>query len=150
MDTTLINKRKKVFKKRVGRGGNRGKTCGRGTKGQKARAGHSIKPAFRDIFASIPKLRGHGKTRARGVNSGRPKIESINISMLDKYFEDGARITPQILVLKKLVPKAKGKKPFVKILGNGDLSKKFIITNCFLSKTAKEKIESAGGVIHTY
>ena len=47
----------------VGRGGKRGKTSGRGTKGQKARSGHKIRPAFRDIIKKIPKLRGRGKNK---------------------------------------------------------------------------------------
>ena len=135
-------------KKRVGRGGARGKTSGRGTKGQKARAGHSIKPAFRDVFESVPKLRGHNKNRARVTNPNKKVSEAIDISTIERVFKDGSRINPQILVKKKLIRKHKGFKPSVKILGLGEVSKKFIISNCSTSKVAAEKITKAGGVIH--
>jgi large subunit ribosomal protein L15 len=52
---------------RVGRGGVRGKTSGRGTKGQKARSGRKMRPEMRDLIKKIPKLRGHGKNRARTI-----------------------------------------------------------------------------------
>jgi len=67
--------------KRVGRGGKRGKTSGRGMKGQKARAGTSGRPEMRDIIKKIPKLRGHGKNRARTVNAERILPSVVNLSV---------------------------------------------------------------------
>ncbi len=80
--------------KRVGRGGGRGKTSGRGTKGQKARAGHSIMPAIREQLKKIPKLRGRG---IGGLRSIQDKPAVINIAHLEKFFSAGDTVTPKIL-----------------------------------------------------
>jgi large subunit ribosomal protein L15 len=133
--------------RRIGRGGKRGKTSGKGHKGQKSRAGHSIRPAERDIIKRLPKLRGHGKNRARTVNPDRIRPLVVNISELEKTFKDGDKVTPRDLVTKKLVPTLSGRVPTVKILGFGKLSKKITIVNCDYSKSAKEAIEKAGGEI---
>ncbi len=69
--------------KRIGRGGKRGKTSGKGHKGQKARAGNSSRPEMRDIIKKLPKLRGHGKNRARTVNSERVLPVVVNVSALE-------------------------------------------------------------------
>lgn len=135
-------KRKHQNKKsrQVGRGGKRGKTSGRGTKGQKARAGHKIRPQLRDEIKKIPKLRG------RGVNANRSivvKPRAINLVDLEAAFASGDAITLETLVQKGLVNR--GEK--VKILGTGDLSKKLTITGFKVSASAKEKIEKAGGTV---
>jgi len=75
----LKRKTKAKTKKRVGRGGIRGKTSGRGHKGQNARAGHRVRPEIRDMFKKLPKLRGHGVNRARTVNSSVVKPTPINL-----------------------------------------------------------------------
>ena len=147
MDTSLINTTR-TYKKRVGRGGKRGKTAGKGTKGQKSRAGKSIRPAFRDVFASMPRLRGHNKNRGRTVNSSRSKIATINVSDLEKRFKEGAKINPSVILKHKLVSQYRGRKPIVKILGMGDLKKSFHINNCIVSKTAEEKITKVGGKVY--
>lgn len=134
-------------KKRVGRGGTRGKTSGRGHKGQKARAGGGGRPEIRDMIKKLPKLRGHGVNRSRTVNAGRVDPEVINVGTLNGLFSDGERITPKLLLSKKLVSRNKGRTPKVKILGNGELSKKFTIVGSEVSKSAKEAIEKAGGTI---
>src|SRR5688500_14316466 len=90
-------------KKRVGRGGKRGKTSGRGTKGQKARSGHRIRPEARDIIKKIPKRRGYGKHRADSARGTRVLPVIINISLLDKYFKDGDTISPETLREKGLL-----------------------------------------------
>lgn len=133
--------------RRVGRGGKRGKTAGRGTKGQKARAGRKLRPESRDLIKKLPKRRGHGKNRARTVNSGRVKFVVVNLSKLDEIFAAGEKVAPSFLVSRKVISKKGGKIPSVKILGDGELSKKFIISKCLVSKSAKEKIEKAGGKI---
>lgn len=143
----LKRKTKNTTSTQVGRGGKRGKTSGRGHKGQKARAGHSIRPEARDMIKRIPKLRGHGKNRARTVNSGRKPIVALDVSVLEKHVESGAKVTPQYLVEKKIVEAKGGKIPSVKILGQGDVSKKITVEGCLVSATAKEKIEKAGGSV---
>lgn len=131
--------------KLVGRGGKRGKTSGKGGKGQTARAGHRVRPAMRDIIKKLPKLRGHGKNRARSVFYRGPEAV-VNVSALN-VFESGSTVNPTALVARGLIGEAFGKNPKVKILGNGDLTVKVSIERCSVSETAKEKIEKAGGSI---
>lgn len=139
-------KRRTKNKKRatVGRGGKKGKTSGRGTKGQKARAGHKIRPEIRDVIKRLPKLRG------RGVNSNlsiqtKPKV--ISLEVLAAAFKTGEKITPKILVEKGVLELYKGRVPEVKILNNGDISISLTIVGCAVSKEAKAKIEKAGGSV---
>lgn len=131
--------------KLVGRGGKRGKTSGKGGKGQTARAGHRVRPAMRDIIKKLPKLRGHGKNRAQSVFYRGPEAV-VNVGALN-IFESGATVNPTALVARGLIGEAFGKNPRVKILGNGDLTVKVSIERCDVSTTAKEKIEKAGGTI---
>lgn len=132
---------KKKSKKRVGRGGKRGTYSGRGIKGQKSRAGHKIRPQMRDTIKKIPKKRGYK------FKSFRKKPEIINVGLLDEKFKDGDKITPASLLGVGLVKKISGKTPQVKLLGDGTLTKKFLVSECQISKSAKEKILKAGGEI---
>jgi large subunit ribosomal protein L15 len=132
--------------KRIGRGGKRGKTSGRGGKGQTARAGSSMRPEMRDIIKRLPKLRGFGKNRARTVNSGRIVPIAVNVSALEAAFENGAQVTVATLKTAGVISRS-GKTTKVKILGNGELTKKLTVTGCIVSGSAKEKIEKAGGSI---
>lgn len=125
-------------KKRIGRGGKRGTYSGKGIKGQKSRAGAKMRPIVRDLLKRYPKLRGHNF-------SPNSNVLAINISVLDKVFDDGAIIEPKTLSLKGLV--RKGKKPEIKILGMGKTEKKFHLKGCMVSKNAREIIEKAGGKI---
>jgi len=134
-------------KRRVGRGGKRGKTSGRGHKGQKSRAGHSIRPAERDIIKRLPKRRGHGVNRSRTVDPSRVRPVAVNLRDLEAGFEVGDRVTPKDLAVKKLVNTRAGRLPKVKILGLGKITKKITIANCEVSKSAREAIEKAGGEI---
>lgn len=134
--------------KRVGRGGVRGKTSGRGHKGQKARAGHSIRPEIRDAIKKIPKKRGHGKNRARTVNDSVTKPIPINIAALESVYESGDIVTPSTLRSKGLVRGYRGKNMKVKILGQGSLTKKLSVANCLVSKSAREHVEKAGGAVN--
>ena len=131
--------------RQVGRGGKRGKTSGRGTKGQKARAGSKLRPEMRDIIKKIPKKRGYGKNRGRTVNSSVVKALPINLSILEKVFSDGDVVTPALLIEKGTLKKVKGRIPRIKILGMGEITKKVTIEGCVVSKSASEKIEKAGG-----
>ena len=109
--------------KRKGRGhatGN-GKTAGRGHKGQKARSGGIPKRGFNNIFAK--------------------PLESVNVSVLDK-FDDGAVVDAQALLDAGILSKCRYG---VKILGNGEITKKLTVKAAAFSETAKQKIEAAGG-----
>ncbi len=140
----LQRKTTNTREKRVGRGGKRGKTSGRGTKGQKARAGHKIRPEVRDLIKKLPKLRGRG---IHGLRAFHPKPSIINLSSLERAFETGDTISPSVLLSRGLIVVRKGATPKVKILGAGELSKKLTFKGCFFSESAKAAVEKAGGVI---
>ena len=128
----------------VGRGGKRGKTSGRGGKGQTARAGHKIRPEIRDMIKRVPKLRGSGKNI---FQSFQQKSLPINLDLIEKHFSAGDKITPQILAEKGLVSGNKGNELNVKVLATGDITKKLTFSGCTFSASAKAKIEKAGGTI---
>lgn len=133
--------------KRIGRGGKRGKTSGRGGKGQTARAGNSTRPEMRDIIKKLPKLRGHGVNRAQTVNNERVLAVPVNLSVLEKTFTAGDTVSPKTLVAKGIVKSVGKKVPVVKILGTGEITKKFIIEGCTISASAKAKVETTGGEV---
>ena len=126
--------------KRLGRGtgSGLGKTSGKGHKGQNARSGGGVRPGFEGgqlpLFRRLPK---------RGFSNAMFKVEyaTINVSDLEK-FEDGAVVTPELLkemgILKKQLAG-------VKVLGNGELTKKITVKAHKFSESAKEKIEAIGG-----
>jgi len=133
-------------KKRIGRGGKRGKTSGKGHKGQNARTGNSSRPEIRDFIKKFPKLRGEGKNG----NKNKEIITyhaPVNISDIEKHFENGSVVSPKALVQKGLVAYKKAQIPSVKILGTGELTKKVTVKGCVISKAALEKIEKAGGSV---
>ena len=145
MLNTLKRTTKNKKAKLVGRGGTRGKTSGRGTKGQKARAGHKIRPHIRDMIKKYPKLRGRGKNmnKAFGI---RPAV--VNLDLLEKKFAAGEAVTPTALLTKGLIIRNNGVLPHVKILATGKLTKKLEVFDCELSASAKAKIEKAGGKVN--
>ena len=126
--------------KRVGRGtgSGLGKTSGKGHKGQNARSGGGVRPGFEGgqlpLFRRLPK---------RGFSNAMFKVEyaTINVSDLEK-FDNGAVVTPELLkemgILKKQLAG-------VKVLGNGNLTKKLTVKASKFSKSAIEKIEAIGG-----
>lgn len=126
--------------KLVGRGGRRGKTSGRGHKGQKARAGHKIRPEVRDMIKKIPKLRGYN------FKSIQKKAIVVNVSRLE-VFGKGAVITPEFLFTKRIISTKKDLKCGVKILGNGELTVALTVKGCYVSESAAEKIKAAGGEV---
>jgi large subunit ribosomal protein L15 len=130
--------------KRVGRGGKRGKTSGRGTKGQNARAGHKKRPEVREELKKIPKMRGRG---VAGLLSIQVKPSVVNVGAFETAFKAGETINPKMLLERGLVRARKGATPAIKILGTGDITKKFVVSGCIMSKAAKEKIEKAGGSV---
>lgn len=116
-------------------------------KGQTARSGNSTRSEMLEFIKKIPKLRGHGKNRAKTVNEERIIATVVNLSALEAAFEAGATVSPKSLVVAGVITTIRKKVPPVKILGTGELTKKLIVENCQLSATAKEKIEKAGGSV---
>ena len=137
-------KRKTPNKKsqQVGRGGTRGKTAGRGTKGQNARAGHKKRPEIRDFIKHIPKLRGRGKNINTSIQYS---FAVVNLDKLNKLFKNGDTVSPSTLSALKVIRNVGGVLPAVKILGTGVLDKKLNIKDCVLSASALKAIEKAGG-----
>lgn len=133
--------------KRVGRGGKRGKTAGRGTKGQKARAGHRIRPEARDRIKKLPKRRGYGKNRARTVNDAVQKPLVINLGRLERATTLTEVISPHSLITLGIIRRHKGVIPAVKLLGDGAFSKKIRVSGILVSESARRKIEQAGGKV---
>lgn len=127
--------------RRRGRGGKRGTFSGRGTKGQKARSGRKLRPELRDIIKKIPKLRGY-RFKSIEVN---PVVCSI--AALEGAFESGNAVYPRSIVEKRLVARRGGKIPVIKIVGQGSLTKKLVVTGVSFSASARSKIEAAGGSI---
>lgn len=128
----------------VGRGGKRGKTSGRGGKGQTARAGNKKRPELRDFIKRIPKLRGRGKNSNKTIET-KPFI--INVDAIEAVFKAGEVISPKSLVAKNLVQTFNGMIPKVKILAGGELTKKYSFEGVILSASARAKIEKAGGSV---
>lgn len=126
-------------KTRVGRGeASKGKTAGRGTKGTKARK--QVSAAFEGgqmpLHMRLPKLKGF-------KNPSKVVFQVVNVSDLEKAFPQGGDITVADIVAAGLV---RAKQP-VKVLGDGDISVKLNVTAQKFSKSAKEKIEAAGGSV---
>ena len=127
--------------KRVGRGpgSGMGKTSTRGQKGQLARSGSGISPWFQGgqtpLYRRIPK---------RGFNNARfeTKFATINLDALNKYFNDGEVVTPEVLKERGIIKKQLSG---VKVLGNGELTKKVTVKANRFSSKAVTKIEDAGG-----
>lgn len=144
---TLKRKTENKKRKLIGRGGKRGKTSGRGTKGQWAHGSHGVRPEMRDTIKKFPKLRGHGKNRADSVDGSKIRPTVVNLEVLEENFKDGDIVSVDTLMEKGLVKKVTGKKPVVKILGRGDIKKKIKITGLKISDTAKVAVEKAGGSV---
>jgi len=129
-------------KGQVGRGGKRGKTSGRGGKGQTARAGNKRRPALRDAIKKLPKLRGRGMNTFKSIQV-KPVI--VTLTQIAAVVLNGAEITRNSLIEIGIVSKHKGKIPNIKILGTGTLTKKVTVKGIPVSKSAKEAIEKTGG-----
>jgi large subunit ribosomal protein L15 len=138
-------------RKRVGRGvgSGSGKTAGRGTKGQKARSGsHKLPAGFEGgqmpLDMRLGKLRGATSADAMPIGPFRTYAQPVNVGDLESRFEAGAEITPETLKASGLVRKLSVD---VKVLGEGELTKKLSVTAHSFSKSAVEKIEAAGGSV---
>jgi large subunit ribosomal protein L15 len=136
-------------RKRVGRGlgSGKGRYSGRGIKGQKARSGsHNMRPGFEGgqmpIYMRLGKQRGPYSKDAMPVGPHRTSTVPVNLRDLDRVFDDGSEVTLEAMIDKGLI---KNTKTDVKVLGQGDLSKRLTVTAHAFSATAREKIEKAGG-----
>ena len=141
---------KRTDRKRVGRGlgSGKGRYSGRGIKGQKSRAGsHKMAAGFEGgqtkLFMRIGKLRGNTSKDAMPLGPFRTSTVPVNLRDLDR-FDAGAEVTPESLVEVGLI---KNTKTDVKILGDGELSKKLTIRVHAISASAREKVEAAGGTV---
>ena len=128
---------KKSFRVGRGPGSGNGKTAGKGHKGQNARSGGGVRPGFEGgqfpIYRQLPK---------RGFNNKwATNYAIVNVSALNA-FEDGAVVDLEALLAKKIVRK---ELDGLKVLGNGEITKKLTVKAAVFSATAKEKIEAAGG-----
>lgn len=128
--------------KRVGRGGKRGTYCGHGQKGQSSRGGRKFQPAIRELIKRYPKLRGY-----RFGTGKKENIAILQLSLLDKNFDQKEIITPEKLLEKGIIARTDNRIPQVKILGKAEIKKSLVVENCFVSKGAKEIIEKAGGQV---
>jgi len=136
-------------RKRIGRGhgSGHGKTSGRGHKGAGSRSGAKQRTRFEGgqnpLHMRMRKLRGPNKKMSMPFEPFRTHTQHVNLDDLESRFDDGASV--DLAVLKRTGLATKRDVP-VKILGRGELSKKFTITAHKFSKSARERIEAAGGV----
>lgn len=125
------------FRKGRGHGSGNGKTAGYGTKGQKARSG-AKRPGFEGgqmpLYRRLPKRGFH--------NPNEQYIETVNLSVLEDTYEDGATVVSEDLIERGII---KDTYDGLKILGNGELTKKLTVKANAFSASAKAKIEAAGG-----
>ncbi len=131
-------------KKRIARGGKRGGYSGRGIKGQKSRAGAKIRPAIRDLITKFPKQRGRAKHVFKSLVK---KHVVLNLRDIEKKFRNGEIVNPATLFKKKLITGKESAISKIKILGDGEISKKLAFHNVLLSKSARVKIEKADGTV---
>jgi large subunit ribosomal protein L15 len=135
-------------RKRVGRGegSGTGKTSGRGHKGAGARSGSKRRVRFEGgqtpIHMRMRKLRGPHMKKSMPFEKFRTRTQPVNLSDLDERFDGGAEVTPDALREKGLATR---RDVPVKILGRGELSKSLTVHAHGFSKTARERIEAAGG-----
>ena len=136
-------------RKRVGRGvgSGLGNRAGRGTKGAGARSGAKKKPGFEGgqnpIHMRMRKLRGPRMKKSMPFENFRTHTQPVNVSDLEARFDKGAEVTPEALREHGL---ARRKDVPVKVLGHGELSKELTVHAHGFSKSAREKIEAAGGI----
>ena len=133
---------KRRRRKGRGRASGQGKTCGYGHNGQRSRAGDRSPGLYEGgqmpLFRRLPK---------RGFSNApfATRLATVNVGQLDG-FEDGAEVDPEVLLARGLIGKSEGG---VKILGDGDLTRKLTVKAHRFSKSAKAKIEAAGGHVVT-
>ncbi len=130
-------------RKRIGRGGSRGGTSGRGHKGQKARTSGTVRPGFEGgqmpLYRRLPK---------RGFTNAPFQVEVVEVSLkrLNELFKNGEEVTQELLIARGAIKKNKSLKSYmVKVLATGSLDKKLVVNAHAFSQSAKQAIENAGG-----
>jgi large subunit ribosomal protein L15 len=145
---SLKPKLKSKSAKRVGRGGKRGTFSGHGSKGQKARAGHRIRPGFRGgdnpIWKLFPKQRGASKKvdikhQTFQVTNSKPAV--VNFTTINDRYLEGETVSKRTLLKKGIINTGKHG---IKVLADGNLKKKLVFSGLEFSKSAREKAEKAG------
>jgi large subunit ribosomal protein L15 len=143
LHTLAPNKGAKHRVKRLGCGesSGHGKTSCKGNKGQKARSGGGPRPGFEGGQMPL-----HRRLPKRGFNNinFKTKVEVVNLAQIEKAFNDGDTVTEEALRKAGLINRACD---VVKVLGQGDLTKKLVFAVGTLSASAKEKVEKAGGSV---
>jgi len=132
-------KNKKI--KGRGRGSGKGRSCGRGHDGQNSRSGGKVRPGFEG--GQMPLYR---RIARRGFSNYPFKVdyETVNIGTLDKKFSDGDTVDKEAMVSRKIIKNSNG---LVKVLGNGEITKKLTLKIDKISSGAREKVEKAGGSV---
>ncbi len=141
---SLKARTKRVTSQQVGRGGTRGKTSGKGTKGQNARAGRKKRPELRDFIKRFPKLRGRGISAFKSIQT---KPLAVNLGSIELAFSNGETVNKASIISKGILSPKNSKKSSVKILGAGTLSKKLNFEGVLVSASARKAIEAVGGTI---
>ena len=135
----------RTVKIRVGRGGKRGTTSGRGQKGQKSRSGHKIRPAQRDLIIRIPKARGFANKPTSA------EVLTLSLSRIEAAFKKFAAGKHNVVINKQALREAgvlaKNYRGEVKILSSGKVTTPLSMKGLRVSASAKEKIEKAGGKV---
>lgn len=140
MQAHQLKVKKQSTRKRIGRGGKKGTYSCRGMKGQKSRSGFSCRATFEGGATSLV-----AKTKKlRGFKSRNPKAQVVNLELLDRKFRNGDIVNPEILKKKKVISKLAIP---IKVLSEGEITKKLTLENLLVSKNAKKKIEKAGGSV---
>jgi large subunit ribosomal protein L15 len=149
--SSLKPAQKRAARKRVGRGmgSGKGRYAGRGIKGQKARSGsHKMPAGFEGgqtrLFMRVPKLRGNTSKDAMPIGPFRTRTQGVNVRDLERVFDAGSEVTPEALKEKRLI---RTTRIDVKILGQGELTKKLTVSAHGVSQSAREKIEGVGGSV---
>lgn len=149
--SSLKPAQKRTARKRVGRGmgSGKGRYAGRGIKGQKSRAGsHKMPAGFEGgqtrLYMRLPKLPGNTSKDAMPIGPFRTRSQGVNVRDLERVFDAGAEVTPEALKAKRLI---RTTRIDVKILGQGELTKKLTVSAHRVSHSAREKIEGAGGSV---
>ena len=147
--STLKPAQKRKARKRIGRGlgSGKGRYSGRGVKGQKARSGsHKMRAGFEGgqmpLYMRLGKQRGPYSKDAMPIGPHRTSTVPVNVADLERVFDDGAEVTLERLVETRLI---RNTRTDVKILGRGEIRKRLSVTAHAFSRSAREKIEAAGG-----
>ncbi len=147
MLNTIKRSTNQIDAKRVGRGGKRGKTSGRGGKGQTARAGAKMRPEMRDIIKRLPKLRGQSTNGRSSQSAYRARPHAVNLSSVERFYNAGETVNPITLYEKGIISFKELRTKSIKLLSYGTITKKLTFEDIEISKAAHDAIIAASGII---